>query len=457
MVDSDADSWYNWKGGDDINEMHTGNNAKTRSGVSLTSCDRSKNIASDVCQKEASESNGLIHYDEIPSSSRSSIHRYINPAIYAETLNDEDVEHEVEIRVKIGSKNDGRQIVANCGDSAEINDMMSTLSIDNDMAASYVDHTGDQNVSQETYRCYSLNLPTTSMPTGVVRSKSVTSCTPTNRVERRCRIAGTAEDNDELRSPRQIDSEVQRYMFNGHRIVQVSTSSMSSIRISDNRSNDSDFAAKKISYSEWMRRKQEIARRKKEEEDLIERQKQIEIERQAREKEERESRERENFLKWSERKKKEEEKKKAMVERELQLQRQLKEIEDKTAIVKTMYLRQWERKKMEQEKVRQKNEEMKKKRIEEEKKKRIAESSKAYENWRKMAKNKPRPATQGLLPHQKAKPAYVNPTPWQRIVDDPENDEEQDNASVVCRETQSHPRISTKRNTLSVIHRSSNK
>lgn len=459
MVDSDADSWYNWKRDDDINEMHAGNNAKAGSGggVRLTSADRSKNFLSDVRRKDTSETNGLIHCDEIPSSSRSSIHRYINPAIYAETLNDEDVEHEVQIRVKIGSNDDRRQIVANCGDSAGINNMMSTLSIDNGVAASHVDHAGDQNLAQETYRCYYLNSPTTSasIPAGVNRSKSVTSCTPANRVERRCRIVDTAEDNDELRSSRQIESEVQRYMFNGHRIVQVSTSSMSSIRISDNRSNDSDFAAKKISYSEWMRRKQEIARRKKEEEDLIERQRQMEIERQAREKEERESRERENFLKWSERKKKEEERKRAVVEKELKLQKQLKEIEDKTAIVKTIYLRQWERKKKEEEKVRQKKEELKKKRIEEEKKKRLEESSKAYENWRKMAKNKPKPATQGLLPHQKAKPAYVNPTPWQRIIDDPETDEEQDNASVVCRETQSHPRISTRRNTLSVVHRSS--
>ncbi|XP_076759162.1 uncharacterized protein LOC143428286 [Xylocopa sonorina] len=435
MFDSDVDSWYDWKGSDDINEMY-----KTKSGIRLTG---STNFPSDDAQKEGSRTNGLIHCHGIPTSSRSDIHRYINPAIYAEKLNDDEVEQEVEIRVKISSKDDGR-VIANRGDTAEMNDTMSSLSINNDLAASCVNHAGDQCSTQDTYRCYSLNSPTTSasVQSGVLRSKSVTSCTASNRIERRCRIADRIENNDELCSSGQIDSEVQRFTFNGHRVVQVSTSSISSTRISENRSNDSDVV-KKITYSEWIRRKQEMARRRREEKDLMERQKQMEVERLAREKEERESRERENFLKWSERKRKEEERKKAVVEKELELQKQLKEIEDKTSIVKTLYLRQWARKKKEEEKARQKKEEMKQKQLEEERKKRLEESTKAYENWRKMAKNKPKPATQGLLPHQKAKPAYVNPTPWQRIIDDPEDVEE--DASNVDRKTQSQPKIINKR------------
>ena len=144
-----------------------------------------------------------------------------------------------------------------------------------------------------------------------------------------------------------------RYTFNGHRIVEVS-SSISSMRMSKDGPNESG-AVKKITYSEWMRRKQEMARRRKEEEDLAERQREMEEERLAREKQERECRERENFLKWSERKKKEEEKKKAAMEKELKLQKQLKEVEDKTAVVKTLYLRQWARKKKEEEKGKRKH------------------------------------------------------------------------------------------------------
>lgn len=52
-----------------------------------------------------------------------------------------------------------------------------------------------------------------------------------------------------------------------------------------------------------------------------------------------------------------------------------------------------------------------------------------------------------LSAHQKAKPAYVNPTPWQRIVDDSE-DVEQD-ASNVGRKTQGQPRMSSKRSAVS--------
>ncbi|CAK9827452.1 hypothetical protein ANTRET_LOCUS5141 [Anthophora retusa] len=417
MLDSDVDSWYDWKRGDDTNEMYTRTNLNTRN---VSGC--SKNFISDDNLRVNPRSNGLICYGAVPTSSRSGTEvRFINPAIYAETLNDED---EVEIRVKVSSKDDG-QIVANCGDTAKMNDMMSTLSINNHMTTPFVNHAGDQGSAQETYRCYSLNSPDTSasLQSGVARSKSVTSCRSSNGIEKRCKITteNRADNSNELY--RQLDPEEQRYVINGHRIVQVSTSSLSSIRISEDKSNDSDLT-KKISYNEWSRRKQEMARRKKEEEDLVERKKQMEVERLAREKEERESRERENFLKWSERKKKEEEKKKAEVEKELELQKQLKQVVDKASVVKTLYLRQWARKKKEEEKARQKKEEMKQKQIEEERKKRLEDSTKAYEKWRKTAKNKPKPATQGLLPHQKAKPAYVNPTPWQRIVDDIEDFEE---------------------------------
>lgn len=105
----------------------------------------------------------------------------------------------------------------------------------------------------------------------------------------------------------------------------------------------------------------------------------------------------------------------------------------------------------------EKKESVKQKKAEEEKKIRFQDSMKAYEKWREKAKNTPRPATQGLLrelffyfaeyssnflificvkqiinlinhhdnfnvwflftAHQKAKPLFTNPTPWQPLVD----------------------------------------
>ncbi|XP_003703222.1 uncharacterized protein LOC100882665 [Megachile rotundata] len=440
MFDSDIDSWYKWKRGDDINNTCTGINAYAMNGVRLTNSGPLNHSQSNNHLRETSSSNGLLRYDPISTSSKlGSEVRFINPAIYAETVNNDDEEQEVEIRVKVSSKKDGQ--IGNHGDFSQMSDMMTTLSINNDLATSFGDHSGDPNSAQETYRCYSLNSPTASYKSEVMRSKSVTSCRPTTRIERRCKIIDIGDKDDRM-CARQINSGEERYVVNGHR---VSTTSLSSIRISESRSNDGEYL-KKITYSEWIRRKQETIRRKKEEEEQAEKRKQMEAEKLAREKEEKESRERENFLKWTEKKKREEEKKKAMVEKELNLQKQLKEFEDETAVVKSLHLLQWNRKKKEQERARRKKEEMKQKQLEEEKQRRLEESRKAYENWRKMAKNKPKPATQGLLPHQKAKPAYVNPTPWQRIVEDTEESEE--NGSNY-RKTQGQSKINPRRQPLS--------
>ena len=220
MFDSEIDSWYDCKRGDDLNEMQTVNDAENRNDVCPFSCDRSKNFATDDFERRSSRSNGLIRYGTIPASSRSSTEvRFINPAIYAETLNDEDIEREVEIQVKVNPKNDGHPI-RNCGDSAGMSDMMSTLSINNDLAASFMDHAGDQGSAQETYRCYSLNSPTTSasLQSDIVRSKSVTSCKLANRVERRCKIAERTGNSYDVCFTGQIEPEVeQRYI--SHSIV----------------------------------------------------------------------------------------------------------------------------------------------------------------------------------------------------------------------------------------------
>ena len=215
MFDSEIDSWYDCQRGDDMNE--TVNDAESRNDVCLLSRDRSKNfLASNDGEKRSSRSNGLIRYGtEVPASSRFGTEvRFINPAIYAETLNDDDIEHEVEIQVKMNPKND-RHPIRNCGDSAGMSDMMSTLSINNDLAASFMDHAGDQGSAQETYRCYSLNSPTTSasLQSDIVRSKSVTSYKLANRVERRCKIAERTGNSYDVCSTEQTEPEVQRYFF----------------------------------------------------------------------------------------------------------------------------------------------------------------------------------------------------------------------------------------------------
>ncbi|XP_076180844.1 uncharacterized protein LOC143153465 isoform X2 [Ptiloglossa arizonensis] len=367
MVDSDADSRYNWKR-DDFNESHRERRVTAMNDVRLTGSNHLNRLTFNDSQKRDSQSSGLILNTAVPTSSRSGTEiRFINPAIYAETLNNEDDEREIQIRVKVSSK-DSRPIEGNYGDSTGKSDIVSTLSLKNNLPTSFVDHAGDQVSAQETYRCYSLNSPTTSLESDLQRSKSVTSCRPSNRVEKRCRISGRTNDGNEVFSVNQVDSEVQRCILNGYRVVQVSTTSLSSISISENKSTESN-RLKKISYNEWMRKKQQAAQQKKEEEDQALKKKQTEAERLAREKEERESQERDNFLKWTEKKKKEREQKKLVIEKELELQKLLKEIEDKAAGAKSLYLRQWAHKKREEEKGRQKKEEMKRKELDEEKKK----------------------------------------------------------------------------------------
>lgn len=184
---------------------------------------------------------------------------------------------------------------------------------------------------------------------------------------------------------------------------------------------------KRIGHSEWIRRKDEATQRRKEEEEREAKKRQEEEERMAREKEIKARLEKENFLKWMERKRQQELERKAILENELELQRRLKEIEDKAAVAKTLYLRQWIQRKKEERKTRHKEQEMRRKKMAEERERRLEQSSKAYEKWRENSKNKPKPATQGLLPHQKAKPAYVNPIPWQSIVEI-DSDEAQENA-----------------------------
>ncbi|XP_068989747.1 LOW QUALITY PROTEIN: caldesmon [Neodiprion pinetum] len=216
-----------------------------------------------------------------------------------------------------------------------------------------------------------------------------------------------------------------RFSTNCRRIVQLSSSSVSSSTFSDSRTSG-PVLARRIAHQEWVRKKQRAALQKSEAERRAELRCRQEEERAERERVERERKERENFLRWQERKKKEEADRKLAVEQELEFQRRLKAVEDRAAIAKIIHLQQWARKKEAAQKAQQKEQELKQKAIEEERKKRLAESSEAFEKWRESAKSRPRPATQGLLPHQRAKPSYVNPKPWQQIVDAEEPESQDD-------------------------------
>lgn len=193
---------------------------------------------------------------------------------------------------------------------------------------------------------------------------------------------------------------------------------------SDYQASNADLG-KRIGHSEWIRRKDEKTQRRKEEEERTAKKRQEEEERMAQEKEAKARLEKENFLKWMEKKRQQELERKAILENELELQRRLKEIEDKAAVAKALYLRQWIQRKEEEQKsmaiifretcsnsfesstrdkgwlpcfaARYKEQEMRRRKMAEERERRLELSSKAYEKWRQNSRNKPKPATQGLL------------------------------------------------------------
>ncbi|XP_058794262.1 coiled-coil domain-containing protein 34-like [Phymastichus coffea] len=182
-----------------------------------------------------------------------------------------------------------------------------------------------------------------------------------------------------------------------------------------------------LSYENWCSEKhREMQQRKYEQRESELRRRELE-ERKKREREEKERRDYDCFINWLERKKREESIKKELMEKELNLRKQIQDIEENAKVVKDMTLKKWYRKKEEQQKFLEKKELVKQKKAEEEKQRRFQDSTKAYEKWREKAKYAPRPATQGLLPHQKAKPVFTNPTPWQPLVNNASDESDTDN------------------------------
>ncbi|XP_035730205.1 inner centromere protein-like isoform X1 [Vespa mandarinia] len=382
-------------------------------------------------------------HQKLKSSSSGPEVRYINPAIYAESLNNEDDEEETtNIRMRVGRTNktkildnvgaNKRFIEVNSGDTAtRTANMLSCLSLKEGLVPSPNDYADDEIASPETYRCYFSTSTSSIDKSSAGHSESIFNIKPIShrRVERRCRI------DDKTSSERQrsltnvlvtddrqkYQPEVRRYIINGHRVVHISTtSSIDSSKASQVVEESSPV--RKSAHEEWLRKKRLYLQRKREEEEMLETKKREEEERLAREREEKGRRERENFFKWAERKKKEEEDKKAALEKEMEIEKQLKEFEEKALVAKALYLRQWTRKKEEEQKAQQRAQQLKEVQDEEERKRRQEISLKAYEEWRERSKNRPKPATQGLLPHQAAMPTFINPTPWQKLIDDDTDD-----------------------------------
>ncbi|XP_015605051.1 inner centromere protein A isoform X2 [Cephus cinctus] len=374
---------------------------------------------------EPSTQNGLHrHWHNRAHSTESGPElRFINPAIYAESLEDGD---EVEPGAtskhhSIKSEDSSSRFRTNCGDS-QFADCFSTLSINEESGA---DCYNDQQNPRETYRCANSLSATSSTFTLTNQSKS-------SRVERRCAIGdgekikngflnGVRADND---TSVNSQPDIQRYTVNGQRrVMHYSSTSLSGSTVSEQHLSGVALA-RKLAHKEWVKEKERMVQRKKSLEHRAEERRKAEEEKVEREREERRRKERESFIRWAERKRKEDLDRRKVIESELELQKRLKEVEERATMAKTIYLKQWARKKEEEYKAQQKELQLKDKQAAEGKKKRLEESLKAYEKWRERSKNRPKPATQGLLPHQKAVPAYVNPTPWQRLVDDANSSDE---------------------------------
>ncbi|KYN27881.1 hypothetical protein ALC57_02712 [Trachymyrmex cornetzi] len=234
------------------------------------------------------------------------------------------------------------------------------------------------------------------LPLELSTTQSTISSESNTRMERRCKIDSISVDKNKANIDQNETTKHDKYdVLDGRQIVRISTTSLSvESSVSNHQMSDLD---RKIAHLEWMRKKHEAAQRTREKEEFVSKKRQQEEEKEAQKKEERARLERENFLKWIERKRLQELDRRAMLENELELQRRLKEIEDNLARVKTTYLRRWFHKKKEEQKAQCKQQETRQKKMDEERERRLEQSTRAYKKWRENSKNKPKPATQGLL------------------------------------------------------------
>ncbi|OXU20244.1 hypothetical protein TSAR_003236 [Trichomalopsis sarcophagae] len=287
-----------------------------------------------------------------------------------------------------------------------------------------------------------------------VLAASSTPETTTSSMERRCRLF---DENDDERYTCVTDNEEEPQESHLHQ-HRKSPTAMHEMEASNSWSTASLSSGRhrlngvpllrQISYEDWAREKRLKLLNRREEERRAEERKREAEEREAREREARERRDNESYLGWLERKRREQTLKRQLLDKELELQHRLHELENKAKSAKDVCLKDWCRKKDELIKSYEKEELVRKKKAEEEKERRLQESSKAYEKWREKSRNTPKPATQGLLPHQKAKPAFTNPTPWQPLLEKVSDDSDNSNpvtTSRVVKKNQRSKRTSVRR------------
>lgn len=125
--------------------------------------------------------------------------------------------------------------------------------------------------------------------------------------------------------------------------------------------------------------------------------------------------ERENFKRWLSNKKKEEEKRRREEEKKLEEEKLRLEMKEKRMLENELSYQLWLKKKEEMYLEKKLKEQMKILKENEERKRRLEESLRAYNEWLKNSKNKPKPIplNQGLQSLRSAvSVTYVNPTPW---------------------------------------------
>ncbi|XP_018329557.1 protein MNN4-like [Agrilus planipennis] len=169
-----------------------------------------------------------------------------------------------------------------------------------------------------------------------------------------------------------------------------------------------DDKVKQEAFRRWLIKKEEEKKRKKNEEasmkDLKEEEKKQHLEK-----------ERENFARWLSNKKQEEERKKMEEEKKKKDEMEKMEVKKFRTTECDLRYKLWLKKKEQAELDRKIKEQMKIMKITEEKERKKALNEKAYQDWLRRSKNKPKPLplNQGLESLKSSlSVTYINPTPW---------------------------------------------
>ncbi|XP_022917716.2 DNA ligase 1-like [Onthophagus taurus] len=166
-------------------------------------------------------------------------------------------------------------------------------------------------------------------------------------------------------------------------------------------------------FKNWCARKNHQKKLQEEKEALIR-------EIKEREKELQLQQERENFKRWLFKKKMEEAKKQKEIQDQIKKEKMLEEEKSKRMSENEMNFRLWLKKKEQRSLEKKINEQRKVMKSDQERQQRLEESERAYQQWLASSKNKPKPIApnQGIKSLQSsASVTYINPTPWVPNID----------------------------------------